>query len=196
MTKQDKQAFEHQRPPLADFINQETTNKVKRTITIDPFLDEWLGQDHINASGLINRLVKMYQAEQEYFSKIPKDQEKKSDSETYGQGWNEEKKSAVRERDGKVCQDPNCGISQKDSLEKYNQKLHVHHLIKAKEMFVGVVFGLRLGYVELFAPYNAVGVGFPDRFADYWRFANAAAMLSFVVLTMAGISMWTSEQIN
>jgi len=134
MTKQDKQAFEHQRPPLADFINQETTNKVKRTITIDPFLDEWLGQDHINASGLINRLVKMYQAEQEYFSKIPKDQEKKSDSETYGQGWNEEKKSAVRERDGKVCQDPNCGISQKDSLEKYNQKLHVHHLIKAKEI--------------------------------------------------------------
>ena len=63
-------------------------------------------------------------------------------------------------------------------------------------MFVGVVFGLRLGYVELFAPYNAVGVGFPERFADYWRFANAAAMLSFVVLTMAGISMWTSEQIN
>ena len=52
----------------------------------------------------------------------------------YGVGWNESKRKAVRERDGRVCQDPNCSVTQTDHIDKYGQKLHVHHLRKAREI--------------------------------------------------------------
>lgn len=52
----------------------------------------------------------------------------------YGPGWNEEKRSAVRERDDRTCQDPRCSVTQSQHLEEYDQKLHVHHLRKARDV--------------------------------------------------------------
>jgi len=61
---------------------------------------------------------------------------------------------------------------------------------------VGLVLGLRIGYMELFAPYNVLEVAMPEGFADHWRVWNAAALLSVVCLAMSGISVWTSEQLG
>lgn len=52
----------------------------------------------------------------------------------YGPGWNEAKKQAVRERDNRTCQDPRCSVTQSEQLEKFGQKLHVHHLRKARDV--------------------------------------------------------------
>lgn len=49
-----------------------------------------------------------------------------SDSD-YGDGWNEEKRETVRERDDYECQV--CGIQQGE----INEKLHVHHIRKARK---------------------------------------------------------------
>jgi len=49
----------------------------------------------------------------------------------YGPGWNERKKTAVRERDNYECQD--CGMDQDDHLDEYGRKLPVHHLIPARD---------------------------------------------------------------
>jgi len=125
--------FEHEKPPVPGMGYQEP-EWVERRIKIHPFLDEWLNQDHINANKLIDRLVRIYEFEHHYFTKIAPDQNTTSKPEVYGEGWDKKKKKAVRERDGKVCQNPTCGISQKKSIEKYNQKLNVHHLIKAKDI--------------------------------------------------------------
>ena len=46
----------------------------------------------------------------------------------YGPGWNEHTKHLIRERQRWECFD--CGISQKESKEKSNRKLHVHHLVE------------------------------------------------------------------
>lgn len=48
----------------------------------------------------------------------------------YGPGWNQEKKETVRERDGYKCQD--CGMEQDEHLERHGEKLHVHHIQKAR----------------------------------------------------------------
>lgn len=48
----------------------------------------------------------------------------------YGAGWTDKKKDAVRERDGRVCQ--NCGLSEEDHLEKYGTKHVIHHIQKAR----------------------------------------------------------------
>jgi hypothetical protein len=61
---------------------------------------------------------------------------------------------------------------------------------------VGLILGLRIGYMELFAPYNVVEIGMPAGFADHWRVWNAAALLSVVCLAMSGISVWTSELVS
>jgi len=53
---------------------------------------------------------------------------------SYGPGWNESKRQAVRERDNHTCQDPNCSLTQTEHLDKYEQKLHVHHLRKARDV--------------------------------------------------------------
>jgi len=52
----------------------------------------------------------------------------------YGKGWNDRKREAVRSRDGKTCQDPQCAMTQEEHLRTFSQKLHVHHLIKAKDV--------------------------------------------------------------
>jgi DNA-directed RNA polymerase specialized sigma24 family protein len=52
----------------------------------------------------------------------------------YGRGWNQSKKQAVRERDSHTCQDPNCSVTQDEHLAKHGQKLHVHHLQKARDI--------------------------------------------------------------
>lgn len=48
----------------------------------------------------------------------------------YGPGWNDEKKRAVRERDGRECQ--HCGRSEEEHQEIYGTKHHVHHIEKAR----------------------------------------------------------------
>lgn len=52
----------------------------------------------------------------------------------YGQGWTETKKRAVRERDGFTCQDPNCSVTQREHVDDSGEKLHVHHLRKARDI--------------------------------------------------------------
>lgn len=44
----------------------------------------------------------------------------------YGDGWNDEKKEAVRERDGYQCDE--CGMSQEQHLKTFGCKIHVHHI--------------------------------------------------------------------
>lgn len=52
----------------------------------------------------------------------------------YGTGWTDSKKRSVRARDGYTCQDAACSVSQPDHREKYGEKLHVHHLRKARDV--------------------------------------------------------------
>jgi 5-methylcytosine-specific restriction endonuclease McrA len=55
-------------------------------------------------------------------------------SQPYGSGWNASKRRTVRERDDHTCQDPTCSVTQDDHLDRYDEKLHVHHLIKARDL--------------------------------------------------------------
>lgn len=55
-------------------------------------------------------------------------------SKPYGRGWNRRKKRSVRSRDGYKCQDPACSVTQDEHLDQYGQKLHVHHLRKARDV--------------------------------------------------------------
>lgn len=48
----------------------------------------------------------------------------------YGEGWNEEKRKNVRERDGFRC--VYCGIDNDTHKEMYGSKLHVHHIKPAR----------------------------------------------------------------
>lgn len=50
----------------------------------------------------------------------------------YGPGFNKTKKEKVRERDDRECQD--CGLSEDEHVERYDEKLHVHHIQKAREV--------------------------------------------------------------
>lgn len=52
----------------------------------------------------------------------------------YGPGWNPKKRRAVRERDGRACCDPNCSVTQEEHIQEYGEKLHVHHLRKARDV--------------------------------------------------------------
>lgn len=50
----------------------------------------------------------------------------------YGPGWTEERREAVRERDGRQCR--LCGVPESDILETTGRKLDVHHIIPAREI--------------------------------------------------------------
>jgi len=52
----------------------------------------------------------------------------------YGNGWNGAKRRTVRRRDNHTCQDPRCTVTQADHLDEYGEKLHVHHLRKARDV--------------------------------------------------------------
>jgi len=52
--------------------------------------------------------------------------------EPYGTGWNEKKKQQVRKRDGYKCVD--CGTTQPEHKAEHSERLHVHHLIKARDV--------------------------------------------------------------
>lgn len=49
----------------------------------------------------------------------------------YGPGWNEEKREAVRERDGRQCVD--CGMSGEHHRTRFGCRLHVHHIRPARD---------------------------------------------------------------
>lgn len=49
---------------------------------------------------------------------------------SYGTGWNEAKKEAVRERDDRRCQ--RCAVSEAEHLEQRGRKLDVHHIVPAR----------------------------------------------------------------
>jgi len=50
----------------------------------------------------------------------------------YGPGWNETKRRRVRSRDGYCCQD--CGMSQERHRDQFDERLHVHHLLRARDI--------------------------------------------------------------
>lgn len=50
----------------------------------------------------------------------------------YGPGWTAKKRRSVRSRDGYEC--VRCGISQQQHQQKYEQKLHVHHITPARQV--------------------------------------------------------------
>ena len=52
----------------------------------------------------------------------------------YGPGWTPAKRREIRERDDHTCQNPACSVTQDGHLAQYDQKLHVHHLIKARDI--------------------------------------------------------------
>jgi len=52
----------------------------------------------------------------------------------YGSGWTRSKKRSVRERDNRTCQDPRCSVTQAEHLDERGEKLHVHHLRKARDV--------------------------------------------------------------
>jgi len=51
---------------------------------------------------------------------------------SYGKGWSEPKRETVRKRDGRECID--CGMLEADHVDKFDEKLHVHHIIPAREI--------------------------------------------------------------
>lgn len=52
----------------------------------------------------------------------------------YGAGWNESKRETVRERDDYTCQNPRCSVTQSEHQDEHGEKLHVHHLRKARKI--------------------------------------------------------------
>jgi len=58
----------------------------------------------------------------------------KGGASLYGPGWDEQKRRAVRSRDGHTCQDPHCSTTQEQHLNEHSEKLHVHHLRKARDV--------------------------------------------------------------
>jgi len=52
----------------------------------------------------------------------------------YGRGWTEPKRRKVRERDDYECQSARCSMTQAEHIDEYGQKLHVHHLHKARDI--------------------------------------------------------------
>lgn len=48
-------------------------------------------------------------------------------NEPYTLEFNKQLKEQIRKRDHYKCQHPNCKITQKKSLVKWNEKLHIHH---------------------------------------------------------------------
>jgi DNA-binding CsgD family transcriptional regulator/transposase-like protein/5-methylcytosine-specific restriction endonuclease McrA len=51
---------------------------------------------------------------------------------SYGSGWNESKRKAVRKRDGNQC--VRCSMSNQEHINKWGNKLHVHHIEKARDI--------------------------------------------------------------
>lgn len=49
---------------------------------------------------------------------------------SYGTGWNEAKKEAVRERDERKCQ--HCGLSEAEHITQRGRRLDVHHIVPAR----------------------------------------------------------------
>lgn len=56
----------------------------------------------------------------------------KGGPQPYGRGWNDDKKEAVRERDGRKC--VQCGRTEEEHLEKFGEKHTVHHVHKARDV--------------------------------------------------------------
>lgn len=56
----------------------------------------------------------------------------KGGNRKYGEGWTEEKRKTIRERDGYECS--RCGLSQEQHKEQHGMRLHVHHITPAKEI--------------------------------------------------------------
>lgn len=51
----------------------------------------------------------------------------------YGPGWDEHKREQIRERDGRTCQHPGCGMTGSEHRDQFGERLHVHHIMKARQ---------------------------------------------------------------
>ncbi len=48
----------------------------------------------------------------------------------YGEGWDESKREYIRSRDNRECQ--HCGMSERKHQDRFNERLHVHHITPAE----------------------------------------------------------------
>lgn len=72
-----------------------------------------------------------------------------TDPPDYGPGWNEEKREAVRERDGRECVD--CDMPEAEHIEVCGRKLNVHHLVPARTSTNPAVHNAKRNLVTLCA---------------------------------------------
>lgn len=50
----------------------------------------------------------------------------------YGDGWTKQKREQVRDRDNRACQ--GCGLSESKHQVKHGERLHVHHIVPARQV--------------------------------------------------------------
>lgn len=48
----------------------------------------------------------------------------------YGDGWDESKQESIRKRDDRECQ--HCGMDEQTHQERFEERLHVHHVVAAE----------------------------------------------------------------
>lgn len=53
----------------------------------------------------------------------------------YGEGWGRSKRESIRSRDGHECQ--HCGMAEQTHQERFNENLHVHHVVPAQTFNAG-----------------------------------------------------------
>jgi predicted DNA-binding protein YlxM (UPF0122 family) len=142
---------------IADLLNceQPTVSKLLNDydISIDGdcrYRDEsWLREKYIQQNmtmqeiaemcdvcrGTVSRWIKRHDIEtRPAHGREGKDNPKWAGGESfgYGSGWTERKRERVRELDNHRCID--CDMSQSEHQSRHDCKLHVHHLIKAREI--------------------------------------------------------------
>jgi len=125
-----------------------TTNKQKTPEKLKD--EEWLREQYVQKEETGYRIadklecsqttvyswIRKHGIEQQYNGKVSGENHwwYSGGSKPYGKGWNVRKRENVRKRDCYTCQDPKCTISQQEHLDQYDEKLHVHHLRKARDV--------------------------------------------------------------
>jgi transposase len=85
----------------------------------------------------------------------------KGGQEPYGEGWTDEKRQMVLERDEYLCQ--SCGISQEEHKESTGQGLHIHHVQPANQVDDPVKRNAESNLVSLCSSCHSKWEGIPLR---------------------------------